>query len=67
MATSTCPRCGKNSFELKEARKIAGSNYDFYFIQCASCGAVVGTHETHYVSFMLQKIMKKLGIKLNED
>ena len=41
MAISKCPKCECTRFELKEAN-INGSAYRMYFVQCSSCGAVVG-------------------------
>ena len=42
MAISTCPKCDSHYFEMKEAEPN-GSKYKIMFIQCSSCGAVVGT------------------------
>ena len=47
MATSSCPKCSNASFELKE-NTPKGSNYKFYFVQCASCGTVISCME--YIS-----------------
>lgn len=42
MAFSTCPKCTSTSFEVKEAEP-RNSSYKMIFVQCSSCGAVVGT------------------------
>jgi transcription initiation factor IIE alpha subunit len=41
MAISTCQKCNNHSFELMEQTPLR-SNYKLYFVQCSSCGAVVG-------------------------
>lgn len=41
MAHSTCPKCTSASFEVKEAEP-RNSSYKLIFVQCSSCGAVVG-------------------------
>lgn len=42
MAYSTCPKCTSTSFEVKEAEP-RHSSYKMIFVQCSSCGAVVGS------------------------
>ena len=64
MANSTCPKCSSNSFEMKEA-KIRNSAYRLYFVQCASCGAVVGVQEFENIGALIYKLAKKMGINLN--
>lgn len=41
MPYSTCPKCTSTSFEVKEAEP-RNSSYKLIFVQCSSCGAVVG-------------------------
>lgn len=41
MALSSCPKCSAHRFEMKEVEP-AGGTYKQIFIQCASCGTVVG-------------------------
>ena len=41
MAQSICPKCGNSQFEGVEKR-IVGLRYSVMFIQCMSCGCVVG-------------------------
>ena len=55
MAQSTCPKCESHRFELK-LNEPSGSAYKFYFIQCASCGAVVGTTDYYNTGALLEKI-----------
>lgn len=61
MAQSTCIKCGSPSFEMKEAN-ISGSNYRHFFVQCANCGGVVGLTEAINTTYLLHKIMDKLGV-----
>jgi hydrogenase maturation factor HypF (carbamoyltransferase family) len=63
MATSTCPKCTSTSFEIK-TNEPKGSRYKIHFIQCSSCGAVVGTMEYYDTANLLDKIGKKLGIDI---
>jgi len=62
--TSTCPKCSNTSFEAKKAEP-RDSVYKLTFIQCSSCGAVVGTIDYVNVPELLEKLAEKLGVKLN--
>jgi len=42
-----------------------GSNYKFLFIQCTSCGGVVGVVNNSHLPSMLRKIGEKLGVKMD--
>lgn len=61
MATSKCVKCDSTRFEIKQAN-ISGSNFILYFIQCASCGGVVGVVEAENIGAKLTKIARKLGV-----
>ena len=61
MADSKCASCGNTSFELKEA-KIEHCKFRFNFIQCASCGAVIGLIDYNHVPTLLNQIIAKLAI-----
>jgi len=61
MATSTCIKCGSTRFEVKEASPLH-SNFKLYFVQCAQCGAVVGTMDYLNIGYFIKKIADKLGI-----
>jgi excinuclease UvrABC ATPase subunit len=41
MAMSTCVKCGGHSFEMKAAEP-RDSAYKQMFVQCTSCGGVIG-------------------------
>jgi hypothetical protein len=63
MAASTCVKCGGHSFEVKNAEP-QGSNYKFLFVQCSSCGGVVGAVNRSHLPTMLRKIGAKLGVDM---
>ena len=62
MAQSSCPKCDNHSFELVEAIPI-NSNYKLMYIQCTSCGAVVGVMDYYNIGAKLGKIENVLKIK----
>jgi hypothetical protein len=67
MAQSRCPKCLKTEFELKESAPV-GSRYKLWMVQCAACGAVVGTMEFVSVGSMvanLEKDVKRLSGEVN--
>ncbi len=64
MALSTCPKCGGHSFEMVE-NTPSRSSYKIMFIQCASCGAVVGTQEYFNIGSLIYKLAKALGRSLD--
>jgi hypothetical protein len=63
MAKSTCPKngCGGTRFEAVPAQ-ITGTHFPYMFIQCSSCGTVVGTSEAHYVPQLMQELAKSLNV-----
>ncbi len=61
MASSTCIKCGNHTFEVKEAAP-RDSAYKLLFVQCSSCGGVVGVMDFSNIGAMLYKMQKKLGI-----
>ncbi len=63
MAQSTCPKCESHSFEMVETIP-KGSRFKHMFIQCALCGAVVGTTDYYSTHSLLDKIAQKIGVKL---
>lgn len=44
MALSKCPTCDSHLFEMVRKEPM-GSDSELRFVQCAQCGAVVGTLE----------------------
>ncbi len=65
MTESTCPKCSKKHFELKSIPKEE-TTYPYQFIQCSSCGCVVGIIDNQNVPFLLGAICRKLGVDLVE-
>lgn len=66
MATSTCVKCGSSRFELQPAEP-ANSRFKLYFVQCSSCGGVVGVQEFNNATAMLDKqnaAIKKIAQKV---
>lgn len=61
MAISTCAKCNNHQFEMVE-NSPRNSRFKYMFIQCSSCGSVVGITEYNNIGIMLEKIFKKLGI-----
>ena len=62
MATSTCPKCANTSFECVEALNVKDLGYEHNFIQCVSCGAVVGVIERYNFGEKLKELEYKLGL-----
>ena len=63
MAMSSCPKCEDHRFEMKESSPT-GSEFKIMFIQCASCGTVVGVTDFYNIPSLLGKIAKKLEVNL---
>jgi hypothetical protein len=63
MATSTCVKCEGKRFEIKEVSPN-GATFKYYFIQCASCGGVVGVTDFYNIGAALKKLATKLGVSL---
>lgn len=71
--TSTCLKCGSTSFELKLA-SLKNSAFTVNFVQCSSCGGVVGVTELNNVNAVqsqqnraLQRIAKALNVSVEFD
>lgn len=64
MANSKCGKCEGSSFEVvnHEPRK---SNFKLLFVQCASCGTVVGAMDFHNIGALIYKLAQKLRIDLD--
>jgi excinuclease UvrABC ATPase subunit len=63
MAYSKCIKCDSTFFEVREAEP-RGSNFKMMFIQCASCGGVVGVADYFNTYAILEKLASKLGVQL---
>lgn len=62
MATSTCIKCGNNTFELKK-NQPTHSNVPIWFIQCGNCGGVIGAMSTTDIGYFVEKIAAKLDVR----
>ena len=71
MAASSCVRCGKNIFEMVDVSNIINATHPVTFIQCASCGGVVGAMEPTNISSGIDYLIKavrgianKVGVQI---
>ena len=67
MAYSSCMRCDGSSFEAVAA-EIRGAAHQLVFIQCDSCGGVVGVQELNNIGSLLAQqdnALKKIAAALN--
>ena len=55
MATSSCVKCGKCSFEMVECEPRK-SKFKLKFVQCTSCGGVVGIMDYHNIGAALSRL-----------
>ena len=61
MATSTCPKCDHEFFEMEEAEPLGrGTKFRLHLVQCARCGAVVGVIDYVDLATTVQKINERL-------
>lgn len=67
MTLSQCVKCGNKLFELVEG-PVKGSNFKLNFIQCTSCGAVVGVvpyydpgFQTHQANGKLDELKSRIS------
>lgn len=63
MAMSTCVKCGSTRFEIKLAEPH-NSNFKVNFVQCSSCGGVVGVMEYYSTGGLIKDLAKKLNVSL---
>ena len=64
MALSTCIKCGGSSFEMKEATP-RGSAFVLMFVQCSSCGGVIGVIDCDNIGQLIHNLAKRLSISLS--
>jgi len=65
MASSTCVRCGNGTFETKE-NTPSKSAFKLIFVQCSSCGGVVGVIDFYNIGDRLTELGRKLGVTLSD-
>ncbi len=64
---STCPKCNNHTFTIQE-NTPAGSNFKLMFVQCSSCGAVVGVIDCFNIGNLIlqqNKALKKIAGQLD--
>lgn len=68
MALSVCPKCNKTEFELAESPTLRGGGYStkVWFVQCASCGAVVGVIDYFNVTHRIREVEAKVDTILDK-
>ena len=73
MADSTCVKCGNDTFEVQEVTP-SGATGSYMFVQCSSCGGVVGVEDSQDVGAMMKKqntaiklIAQQFGMRLDLD
>ncbi len=64
MAQSKCLGCGGTRFEAV-VNEPSGSNYKLVFIQCSSCGGVVGITSFTNTNVLIEQLAKKLNVRLD--
>lgn len=60
MALSVCPKCSSHSFETVEATP-SKSNFKLFFVQCSSCGCVVGVLDYYNIGTKLKELEKDIS------
>lgn len=63
MAMPTCVKCGKTSFELREATP-SNSDYRVNFVQCSNCGGVIGVLDFYNIGDLILRLADRLNVKL---
>lgn len=63
MAMSTCVKCGSTSFEVREHTPYQ-SNFVLNFVQCRSCGGVVGVLDYYNIGQLIHDLARKLGVSI---
>lgn len=59
MSASKCGACGHGSFEIK-TKEPTGSRFKLNYLQCASCGAVVGVTDYSDVATLVMSLAEQL-------
>jgi len=63
MAPSTCIKCGKTQFEVKECMP-GGSSSKVQLLQCTDCGGVIGIMDYYDIGGSLHLLDAKLDALL---
>ncbi|AFQ42384.1 MULTISPECIES: hypothetical protein [Desulfosporosinus] len=62
MAQSSCIKCGNTQFEVVHANNLEGTTRSVLFVQCKSCGSVVGVLDFLNVSVKAERMKNDLRI-----
>lgn len=60
MALSKCTKCGSGFFEMKEAEP-RNASYKQIFVQCSSCGGVVGVTSYYDPGALTKELQAKVN------
>jgi len=60
MTISTCAACHNQTFEIA-ACEFPGAKILLYFVQCAACGAVIGTVPRHDTQDLLNQTQQAIA------
>ena len=63
MAIPTCGKCGGTLFEVVQQEPLR-SEFKLMFVQCSSCGNVVGVLDYFNIGQLLHELAEKLGVSL---
>lgn len=61
MAQSTCGKCGKHNFEIKE-NTPENSGFKLLFVQCKSCGVPISTISFINTNTQIDGLSKQINI-----
>ena len=61
MAISKCTKCDNTNFEVKIVDP-AESNFKFNFVQCTSCGGVVGVLDYWNIGELIHQLAEQLKV-----
>ena len=64
MAISTCVKCGGKEFEVITVNGVRNAVLNMRFVQCASCGGVIGVLEFDDNNMLIETLAHKLGVTL---
>ena len=59
MAFSKCVSCGNGYFEVVE-KEPRNSNFKVMFVQCSSCGGVVGVMDFYNIGTIVKNLEKEI-------
>lgn len=63
MAASRCPKCEGHQFEIVE-KEVRNARFKMMFVQCSSCGTVVGVRDYENAPSLIHRLATALGVRL---